>query len=108
MYLDHDHREGENVRFLAVCPLAQDLWCSPPCSVAMLTRGALYGVQVPSDRSEAKIRQARVTGIIHKDIWLGMCQCRGETRLRAATYSLEVPMNNIAEVEEIEAFSNVG
>ena len=108
MYLDHDHREGENVRLLAICPLVQDLWRSPPCSETVLTRGALYRVQVSSDRSKAKIRQARVTGIIHKDIWLDMCQCRGETRLRAATYSLEVPMNNITEVEEVEAFSNVG
>jgi hypothetical protein len=107
-YLNHDHREGENIRFLTICPLTQDFWRSPPCSVTVLTRSALYGIHFSSDRSEAKIRQARATGIIHKDIWLGMRQCRGETKLGVATYSLEVPMNNIAEVEEVEAFSNVG
>ena len=28
-YLYHDHSEGENIRFLAVWPVLQDLWRSP-------------------------------------------------------------------------------
>jgi hypothetical protein len=28
-YLDHDHCEGENIRFLAVCLFSKDLWSSP-------------------------------------------------------------------------------
>jgi hypothetical protein len=35
-YLNHDHRESENIRFLAMCPLVQDLWRSPPRSVTVL------------------------------------------------------------------------
>jgi len=34
-YLDHDHRERENIRLFArFTPPLQDLGCSPPCSPA--------------------------------------------------------------------------
>ena len=107
-YLDHDHREGKNVRFLTMYPLVQDLRCSPPCGVTMLTRGTPRGIRVFNDSSKAEICEARMTGIVHKDVWLGVYQCGGETRLRVTTYSLEVPMNDIAGVEVTEALSDVG
>jgi len=68
-HLDHDHREGENIRFLTKCPiLSQDLRRSPPCSVAMTLRGASYTLQLLSGRSKAEIRDSRTTGDIHKGI----------------------------------------
>ena len=106
-YLNHDHRESENIRSPAICSLVQDLWSSPPRGVTMLTGRAACGFQVLSDRSEAKIRETRMTGVIHKDVWLGVCQCGGKTRLRTTTYSLEVPVSYIARVEVAKAFSDV-
>jgi hypothetical protein len=74
----------------------------------MLIRDTLYGVQISSDRSEAKVREMCMTAVVHKDVWLDVCQCGGKTRFRTTTYSLEVPMNNIAGVEIAEALSDVG
>jgi len=55
--LDHHHREGENIRFLAKCPISgQDLRRSPSCSVTMVLRGTSYAVQLLSGRSKAEIR----------------------------------------------------
>lgn len=39
-YLDHDHREGEYVSFLAVFPVVHYFWCSPSDGVTVLKRGA--------------------------------------------------------------------
>ena len=107
MYLNHDHRERENVRFLAICPTLQDLWCSPPRSVATLTRGTLDRIQVLSDCSEAEIRNACIAGVVHQDVWLISYQYRGKARFKTSTYSLEVPMNYIAGVEVTEAINDV-
>jgi hypothetical protein len=74
----------------------------------MLRLGARYGIQVLSDRSETKIRDSCMTGVVHKDIWLTGCQYGGETRFRTTTYPLEVPMNDIAGVEVAEALGDVG
>ena len=106
-YLDHDHRERENIRFLGTWPFIQDLWRSPPRGVPMVMRSTSYGIQVLSDCSEAKIHNARVTGVVHKDVWLVGYQYCGEMRLKT-TYSLKVPMNHIAGVEVAEALSDVG
>jgi len=107
-HLDHDHREGENVCFLAIIPLPQDLWRGPSRGVAVVTRGGPHGVQVLSDRGEAEIRNSRMTRAVHKDIWLAGCQYSSEARSRSATYSLEIPMNHVAGVEVAQALSNVG
>jgi hypothetical protein len=106
--LDHDHRERENIRFLAMCPPVQNLWCSPSRGVTMLMRDTLYGVQVSSDRSEAKVRETCMTGVVHKDVWLDVCQCGGKIRSRTTTYPLEASVNDIVGVEVAEALSNVG
>ena len=69
-YLDHDHRERENVGFLAAWPLVQDLWRSPSRGVTILTRCTPYGIQVQSHLGEAEIRDACMTRVIHEDICL--------------------------------------
>ena len=107
-YLNHDHSKSENIRFFAIRPLVQDLWRSPPRGISMSTRGAPHGIQVASDRSEAKIRQTCMTGVVHKDVLLDMYQYGGEARHGTTTYPLEVPMNDIAGVEVAEALSDVG
>jgi len=48
-YLDHDHCEREDVRFLAAWLLVQNLWRGPSRGVTILTLGAPYGIQVESD-----------------------------------------------------------
>ena len=50
--------------------LVQNLWRSPLRGVTMVIRSALHGIQVLSDLSEAKIRDARMTGVVYEDIWL--------------------------------------
>ena len=109
-YFNHDHREREHVGFLAVYPFVQDLWRGPSRSVAVQGqgRGAPGGIQVSSDRGEAEIGDACVTGVIHKDVWLARCQWGDETRFKITTYSLEIPMDHIARVEVAEALSDIG
>ena len=106
--LDHDHRKSENVRFLTAPPPNQDLRRSPPRGVAAVKRGGRYGIQILSDGSEAKIRDACMTRIVHKDVRLAECQHSSAMRFRIATYSFEVPMNHIAGVEVAEALSDFG
>ena len=105
--LDHDHRKSENVRFLTAPPPNQDLRRSPPRGVVAVKRGGRYGIQVLNDGSETKIRDACMTGVVHKDVRLVECQYGSATRFRTATYSLEAPMNHIAGVDVAQALSNV-
>jgi len=100
--LDHDHRERENVRFLAGFTPVQDLWRSPSRGVSMLTRGGPHGIHVLSDRSQTKICNSRSTGVVHKDVWLARYH-DGEKMFRTTTYPLEVPVNYVAGVEVAEA-----
>ena len=75
-HLDHDHRESKNIRFLAMSPPIQDLWCSPSPGVTRVGLVAPDGIQVLSDRSEAKICETCVTGVIHKNVWLDVSMRR--------------------------------
>jgi hypothetical protein len=86
----------------------QDFWCSPPPGITTMVLGALDGIQVFSDRSEAEICEACMTRFIHKYIQLDMHQCDGETGLRKTTHPLEIPMNDIAGVKVTEALGYVG
>ena len=73
-YLDHDHRERENIRFLAVCGLpVPDLRRSPAWAVTKVIRVAPYEIFVFDDRSVTKIPDARVTGVVYKDVRLAEC-----------------------------------
>ena len=81
-YLDHDHREGENICLLAVRPLlVQNLWRSPSCGKNPLTRAASYGIYVLSDCSKTEIRNPWVAVGVCEDIWLDVCQCDGKLGL---------------------------
>ena len=106
-YLDHDHSERENVRFLAIWPFFQYLWRSPSCSKTTLILDTSHGIQIQSDSSETKVRDPRITGVVHEDVRLGTCQYGRETAVRTITYPFEVPMNHIAGVEVAEALSDV-
>ena len=77
-YLDHDHSERENVRFLAMWPFVQHLWRGPSWSETTLTLGTLRGIQILSDSGEPKIRDTRITGVVHEDVLLETCQYGGE------------------------------
>ena len=108
MYLNHDHSKRESIRFLAVWPFFQYLWCSPPRGETTLTLGTPHGIQVQSHRSEPKVRDTRITRVIDEDVWLDTCQRGSKTGVRTTTYPLEVPVNHIAGVEVTEAPRNVG
>ena len=77
-YFEGDHRERKNVRFLGKLLPLQDLWCSPSRAVATLKRGAPDGIQVLGERGEAKVREARTTRVIHKDVQLAECEYCGK------------------------------
>ena len=49
-----------------------------------------------------------MAGVVDKDVRLAGRQYGGETSFRITTYSLEVPMNDIAGVEVAEALGDVG
>jgi len=105
--LDHDHRKSKNVSFLAVHSLHQDFWGTPSQAVAMMSCGALDGIQVFGDRGEAEIRDACMTGVVHKDIWLAECQCCSKRGSRTTAYSLDIPVNYIASMKVSETLSDV-
>ena len=74
-YLDHDHRERENIRFFTVYPLlVQDLWRSPSRGVTLIIRVTSNGIQVLGDLGKTKIRDPCMAVGIHEDIWLDMGQ----------------------------------
>ena len=74
--------------------------------MTLIFRGASHGIQVLCDRSKTKIREPRVTGVIHKDIWLDTCQYRGKAGPDPITYSLEITMNYVAGVKKAKAFGD--
>ena len=106
-YLDHNHREGEDVRFLAVCPIVQDLRRSPSRGMVVLARGVWPGTNSRGDRCKTKIRDPRMAGSIHEDVWLDARQCSGKTGVKLTKYPLEVSVNHIARVEVTEALGDV-
>ena len=108
-YLDHDHSERENVCFFAVWSFVQYLRCSPPRGETALTLETPHGIQILSDRSETKVRDACVAGVIHEDVWLDTDgQCGGETEIRMTTYSLKISVDHITRVKIAETLGNVG
>jgi len=89
--LNRDHRERENVRFLAVWPLVQDLWRSPPWGEAALRPSVPDGIDTLSERSEAKVRDACTTGVVHKDVWLAGVSMVGKRRSKQPRTPLRFP-----------------
>ena len=69
-YLDHDHRERENVGRFGTFSSIADLWGRPSRAEAALIRSAPYRIQVSSDLGETEIRDAYLTGVFHKDVGL--------------------------------------
>jgi len=114
-YLNHDHCERENVRFVAVCTLfVQYLGCSPSRSMALIFQDALHVVHSSHEvlsssyRSTAKIRDSCVTSVIHEDVRLAMCQSGQNTKLILITYSFEITMDYVARVKKVKTLSNIG
>ena len=60
-----------------------------------------------SDRSQAKIRDARMPVVIYKDVWLAGCLHNNKIRFGTTTYTFEVPMDHIAGMKVAEALSDV-
>ena len=107
-YLDHDHRESENTRFLAMWPLVQDLWRSPSRGVIGLIWGPPDGFRILSNRSETKICDSCMARLVHKDVWLPGYQYGDTTSSRKTAYPLEVSMNDIAGVEVAKSLGDIG
>ena len=69
--LNHDHREREDIRLLAICPpIVQDLRCNPPRTVPVLIGSAPDRIQVLSDYGQTAIRDHRMAGGVHKNVRL--------------------------------------
>ena len=62
----------------------------------MLEPSAWYGSQVFANHGKAEICEARMTGVIHQDIYLVWCEYDRAMRFRTTVYPLEIPMYNIA------------
>ena len=108
-HLDHDHRERENVRLLAVCPLlGQDLWRSPSCGMTLIIQDNSHGIQAMSDRSQTEIGDPRMTSLVHEDIWLLGCQSSGTKGLRKMTYAHYAAVDDVLRMEKSESLSNIG
>ena len=67
-YLDHDHRERENIRLFArYTPPVQDFGCSPPRSPTWCYTGCLDGALI---LREAEICYTRAAVSAHHDVRL--------------------------------------
>jgi hypothetical protein len=106
-HFDHDHREREYVRLLAVFPLVPNFRCDPPRGPAILTRGTPSGVRVFGDLSEAKVRNAYMTRVFHEDVGLVGYE-RDVKQDGTITYSFEIPVYHTAGMKILEALGNVG
>ena len=82
-YLDHEHAERVNIRFLGGILFAQDFWRGPSWGVNVLMRSRPYGVQVFGYSGNTKVRNKCVRVALnnfHKYIDLAGCQLGDETR----------------------------
>ena len=73
-HLNHNHRERENVRFIAIFPLVPNLRRDPPHREAILNRSTPHRMRVFGDLRETKVRDAYVTRVFHKDVGLVRCK----------------------------------
>ena len=107
--LNCNHRERENISFLAIRrPAVQNLWRDPSCTVADLGGSALGQIQVLSDHCDTKICDLCTTGDVHDDIRLAERQYGDEKGSKTTTHSCEIPVNQAVEVEVVEACRSVG
>ena len=67
-YLDHDHREREDIRFLAIFLTLQYLWRSQALGFEILIGERLSGILVRSDCSDRETHNSRATLGIHEHI----------------------------------------
>ena len=88
-------------------PLVQDFRCSPSCSMLKLIQDVLYRISVVDDRGNAEIRNAGVVGTVYDDIRLARHQDSCAMSVRMVTHPFEAPVNHIARVEVVEAFSDI-
>ena len=87
-HLDHDHRKGENIRFLAMFPpTIQDFWCG----VDPVVRAASCKVPVLSNRGKAYVRDPCVTVEINEDIGLRRRQKDDQVGLEQLPTPLRLP-----------------
>ena len=69
-YLDHDHPQRIDVRFLADASLpAQDLWCGPSYGMVLVSKRG--GSQIRNYGGKPEVRDVRTTRIVNKNAWLG-------------------------------------
>ena len=67
-YLDHYHREREDICFLASFPAVHGLRRRPPIASNMEIGEGLCRIHIRSDRSEAETHYLCAAISIHKDI----------------------------------------
>ena len=103
-YLYHHHSKGKNVRLFTACPTLQDLRRCPSRGVIAVTRGTL--IQVLHDYGQSKIRDSRMTGVIHKDVTLAEREYNFEAKFRA-THSFEVAMDLVAGMQVVQTLCNI-
>ena len=75
--------------------------------MALVSGSVPHRIKALSDRRETEIRDPRMAGVIHEDIWLGTCESGRITGLMPTTYPSEIAVNNIAGVEEAKAFNDI-
>ena len=75
--------------------------------MAMVFRGGPHRIQVLSDRRETEIRDPRMAGVIHEDVWLGTCQYGRKTEPISMTYPFEIAVYHITEVKKVKTPSNI-
>ena len=73
----------------------------------MLESSTLYGGNIFGDHGKAEIRNARMTRVIHQDIYLVRCEYEHAIRFRATAYPLEIPVYHVARMEVAKTRSNV-
>ena len=60
-----------------------------------------------SDGGKAEVCDLGAANAIYKDVRLGTCKNYCEARARSTAYPFEIPMDYVAVVKIIKAFSNI-
>jgi len=71
-----------------------------------MVRDDLREIHAPGNSSEAKVGDACMTRVVHKDVLLTERYWDGEMRI-GTTYPFQISVNHVARVEILEARNNV-
>ena len=106
-YLDHDHREREDIRFFGKSPSPfQDFRCGPLRNAVAHLLGTTHRSLGHRHRGVGKIRDLRLTETVHQNVRLRRVDLVSSKGI-ANTYPFYISVNHATGVEIVQTPSNI-